>query len=96
MCVAVAVNMALACAARSRTLQDVLMHGQDYRHTASANSGQCIYLSLGGFTAVTVVRIHLYELEKDKWQRGKDTEFTAVVEVRVMVKLVELIIIITT
>lgn len=34
MCIAVTVDMALACAARSGTLQDVLMHGEDYRHTA--------------------------------------------------------------
>ncbi|KAG7233090.1 hypothetical protein INR49_007500 [Caranx melampygus] len=46
-CVAVAVDMTLACAARIWTLQDVLMHGQDYRQTDSGTR-VCTH-SLEGF-----------------------------------------------
>ena len=35
---AVAVDMASSCAPGCRALEDVLMHGQDYRHTADTHT----------------------------------------------------------
>lgn len=45
-CVAVTVDMALACAARGWTLQDVLMHGQNCRHTADTEHSAVSLFSL--------------------------------------------------